>query len=97
MTLPGQTDAPGIVIGSHLDSVPMGGNFDGAAGVLMGLSVVSGLVGAGQVPPRPITVMAIRAEERKALGFRPHISAAGPHSGGCYLMSSMRWCAQVMA
>ncbi|MXX91715.1 MAG: hydantoinase/carbamoylase family amidase [Boseongicola sp. SB0677_bin_26] len=63
MTLPGQTVAPGIVIGSHLDSVPKGGNFDGAAGVLMGLSVISGLVAAGRVPPWPITVMAIRAEE----------------------------------
>lgn len=63
MTLPGTTNAPGIVIGSHLDSVPKGGNFDGAAGVLMGLSVISGLVAAGRVPPWPITVMAIRAEE----------------------------------
>lgn len=63
LTLPGQTDAPRIVIGSHLDSVPKGGNFDGAAGVLMGLSVLSGIVAAGRVPPRPITVMAIRAEE----------------------------------
>ena len=63
LTLPGQTDAPRIVIGSHLDSVPKGGNFDGAAGVLMGLSVLSGLVAAGRVPPWPITVMAIRAEE----------------------------------
>ncbi len=63
LTLPGQTDAPGIVIGSHLDSVPMGGNFDGAAGVLMGLSVLSGLMAAGRAPPLPITVMAIRAEE----------------------------------
>lgn len=63
VTLPGQFDEPGIVIGSHLDSVPLGGNFDGAAGVLMGLSVLSGFVTASQVPPRSITVMAIRAEE----------------------------------
>ena len=62
-TLQGQTRAPAIVIGSHLDSVPMGGNFDGAAGVLMGFSILSGLVAAGRTPPLPITVMAIRAEE----------------------------------
>ena len=31
MTLPGQDrSAPRILIGSHLDSVPQGGNFDGA-------------------------------------------------------------------
>jgi N-carbamoyl-L-amino-acid hydrolase len=84
MTLPGQTDAPEIVIGSHLDSVPMGGNFDGAAGVLMGLSVVSGLVGAGQVPPRSITVMAIRAEESawfsaSYIGSRASFGRLSPH------------------
>lgn len=61
--LAGRSDAPGLVIGSHLDSVPMGGNFDGAAGVLMGLCVLSGFIAAGRVPPRSITVMAIRAEE----------------------------------
>lgn len=62
-TLAGAADGPRLVIGSHLDSVPRGGNFDGAAGVLMGLSVVSGLVATGIVPPMPVTVMAIRAEE----------------------------------
>ena len=61
--LRGINDSPAIVIGSHLDSVPMGGNFDGAAGVLMGLSVISGLVKSGMVPPQTITVMATRAEE----------------------------------
>src|SRR5450432_4536712 len=39
MTLPGRDRAaPVLVIGSHLDSVPHGGNFDGAAGVLAGLA-----------------------------------------------------------
>ena len=40
MTLPGRDrSAPRILIGSHLDSVPQGGNFDGAAGVVAGLCV----------------------------------------------------------
>jgi N-carbamoyl-L-amino-acid hydrolase len=39
MTLPGADRAlPRILTGSHLDSVPQGGNFDGAAGVLAGLA-----------------------------------------------------------
>lgn len=63
MVLKGEEEGPGIVIGSHLDSVPCGGNFDGAAGVLMGLAVVSGFVKAGVRPKRDITIMAIRAEE----------------------------------
>ena len=68
MTLPGAAPGPAILIGSHLDSVPRGGNFDGAAGVLMGLSVLSGLVRAGEEPPCDVTVMAIRAEESAWFG-----------------------------
>ena len=64
MTLPGRDRAaPRIVIGSHLDSVPQGGNFDGAAGVVAGLSVLSGMRRAGYVPACDLTVMGIRAEE----------------------------------
>lgn len=64
MTLPGRDrSAPRILIGSHLDSVPQGGNFDGAAGVVAGLAAVSSLRHAGIVPNCDITVMAIRAEE----------------------------------
>lgn len=52
-----------IIIGSHLDSVPMGGNFDGAAGVLTGLAVIVGWQKAGFRLADDVTVMAIRAEE----------------------------------
>jgi beta-ureidopropionase / N-carbamoyl-L-amino-acid hydrolase len=62
-TLPGACEGPALMIGSHLDSVPLGGNYDGAAGVLLGLAVLSGLVKAGVKPPCPVTLMAIRAEE----------------------------------
>ena len=67
MTLPG-TDrtAPRIVLGSHLDSVAQGGNYDGAAGVLAGLATVAGMRQVGFVPGRDITVLAIRAEEAGA-------------------------------
>lgn len=68
LTLPSNEPGPQIIIGSHLDSVPKGGNFDGAAGVLMGLSVVSGLVRANMTPRQPITVMVIRAEESAWFG-----------------------------
>ena len=33
---PGLGDAPAMATGSHLDSVPQGGNFDGAAGTVAG-------------------------------------------------------------
>ena len=64
MTLPGRDrTAPVLVIGSHLDSVPHGGNFDGAAGVLAGLAVVTALRTLGLTPECDIVVMGIRAEE----------------------------------
>ena len=67
MTLPGaDRTAKRIVLGSHLDSVPQGGNYDGAAGVLAGLATVAGMRRAGFVPGRDVTVLAIRAEEAGA-------------------------------
>ena len=64
MTLPGcDRGAPRIIVGSHLDSVPQGGNFDGAAGVVAGLCVVSALKAAGVTPRCDVSVMGIRAEE----------------------------------
>src|ERR1700761_4123413 len=64
MTLPGRDrSAPVVVVGSHLDSVPHGGNFDGAAGVLAGLAAVAALQARGLTPECDIVVMAIRAEE----------------------------------
>jgi N-carbamoyl-L-amino-acid hydrolase len=67
MTLPGaDRTAKRIVLGSHLDSVPQGGNYDGAAGVLAGLATVAGLRQADFVPGRDLVVLAIRAEEAGA-------------------------------
>ncbi len=64
MTLPGRDRAaPAVIVGSHLDSVPQGGNFDGAAGVVAGLAALSGFRAAGVAPAFDITVMAIRGEE----------------------------------
>jgi len=55
--------APRIIVGSHLDSVPQGGNYDGAAGVIAGVSVLGALRRAGVVPHQDLSVMAIRGEE----------------------------------
>jgi beta-ureidopropionase / N-carbamoyl-L-amino-acid hydrolase len=64
MTLPGRKrQAPKILVGSHLDSVPQGGNYDGAAGVVAGLAVMAALRRAQIVPECDLSVMAIRAEE----------------------------------
>jgi beta-ureidopropionase / N-carbamoyl-L-amino-acid hydrolase len=83
MTLPGlDPQEKRIIVGSHLDSVPHGGNFDGAAGVVAGLVALQALQRLGVTPKRDLTVMGIRAEEsiwfqvsyigsRSALGTLP--------------------------
>lgn len=64
MTLPGKDRSlPAWYIGSHLDSVLHGGNYDGAAGVIAGLTAVAALQRVDFTPERDITVMGIRAEE----------------------------------
>lgn len=64
ITLPGRNrELARVMTGSHLDSVPRGGNFDGAAGVVAGLAVLGGWRQAGYQPQRDVTVMAVRAEE----------------------------------
>ena len=52
LTLPGaDRAAKRVIVGSHLDSVPRGGNYDGAAGVVAGMAAVAGMRQAGYVPP----------------------------------------------
>lgn len=64
MTWPGaDRSLPAIMTGSHMDSVDHGGNFDGAAGVVLGLAAASALAASGFRPARDLVIMAIRSEE----------------------------------
>jgi beta-ureidopropionase / N-carbamoyl-L-amino-acid hydrolase len=64
MTFPGRDrSAPRVMMGSHIDSVANGGNFDGAAGVIAGLVATKALQKVGLTPACDVTTMAIRAEE----------------------------------
>ena len=62
-------EAPPIIIGSHLDSIVQGGNFDGAAGVIAGIGAVAALRAAGITPHRDIEVLALRCEEAVWFGL----------------------------
>ncbi|WP_395727901.1 allantoate amidohydrolase [Nakamurella sp.] len=64
---------PGVVIGSHLDSVPDGGAFDGPLGVVSALASVDALRANGFAPSRPIGVVNFADEE----GARFGIACAG--------------------
>ena len=69
ITLPGrEPDLPFVACGSHVDSVPQGGNFDGAAGVLAGLMALSHLRQEGITPRRTIKLWVMRCEESAFFG-----------------------------
>jgi allantoate deiminase len=59
------TDAklPVLMMGSHLDSQPYGGRFDGVAGVLCAIEVVATLTQNGVKPTRSIEVVSFADEE----------------------------------
>ncbi len=59
----GRQDTLPLIIGSHLDTVPQGGRYDGVLGVLTGLEVVRTLNEAGIETDRPIEIVNWTAEE----------------------------------
>jgi N-carbamoyl-L-amino-acid hydrolase len=54
--------APVVATGSHVDTVPEGGNFDGVVGVIAGLGALMRLKARGLLR-RPVEVMVFRGEE----------------------------------
>jgi len=63
-----RADLPPILIGSHVDSVPSGGNFDGALGSLAALEVVQTLGEHGVITAHPLEVVVWANEEGVAYG-----------------------------
>lgn len=59
----GTEDLPPVLTGSHLDTVPMGGKFDGIAGIMTALEVLTSMYEQGYKPRRPIEMIAFINEE----------------------------------
>lgn len=62
-------DAPAILIGSHSDTVPGGGRFDGIAGVLAALEAARALDERGIALAHPLEVVDFLAEEPSEYGL----------------------------
>ena len=60
---------PGVVTGSHLDSVPQGGAYDGPLGLACALAALDRLRGKGFTPARPIGVVRFVDEEGARFGL----------------------------
>ena len=77
---PGRNNGlPPIVAGSHLDSQPTGGKFDGAYGVLAGLEVIRTLNDLGYETNAPVEVVAWTNEEGSR--FSPPMVGSGVFAG----------------
>lgn len=66
--LPGREPLPPIAAGSHIDTVPDGGMFDGALGCLAALECAQAVADSGERPRHPLVVIAFADEEGNAFG-----------------------------
>ena len=97
-----QVTTGGVVTGSHLDSVPDGGAFDGPLGVVTALAAIDLLRDRGVQPARPIGVATFREEEGARFGLpclgsrlMTGVVTAGPGAGAArprrHVSCSTRW------
>ena len=67
---------PLVLVGSHIDSVPEGGRFDGALGVICSVEAIESLLDVGTRFQRPVEVVAWADEEGARFGVGLFGSAA---------------------
>ncbi len=65
-----ETGAPAILFGSHIDSVPNGGNYDGDVGVLSSIEAVRTLASRNARTRHPLEVVVFQNEEGGLVGSK---------------------------
>jgi beta-ureidopropionase / N-carbamoyl-L-amino-acid hydrolase len=80
----GPEGAPSLLLGSHLDSVPYGGRFDGALGVLAALEVVRTIQEAGLSLPFHLEAIDFTDEEGTLVGLLGSSALGGKLALGIY-------------
>ncbi|NIM49872.1 MAG: hydantoinase/carbamoylase family amidase [Gemmatimonadales bacterium] len=70
-----ESGAPAILFGSHIDSVPNGGAYDGALGSMAAIEVVQALAEAGYCNRHPLEVAIWADEEGGLIGSRGYVGA----------------------
>jgi N-carbamoyl-L-amino-acid hydrolase len=76
-----------VMMGSHIDTVATGGQFDGTLGVLAGLEVIRTLNDASASTRRPIAVAAFTNEE--GVRFQPDMMGSLVYAGGLSLEAAL--------
>jgi N-carbamoyl-L-amino-acid hydrolase len=75
----GSQPVPPVMMGSHVDSVPTGGKYDGQLGVLCGLETIRALNTHGVRTRHPVTLAIFTNEE--GARFQPAMIASGVMAG----------------
>lgn len=100
--LPGTESASTVLTGSHIDTVRLGGAYDGALGILTGLAAVEALLGTYGAPRKSLEVVALCEEESSRFaadffGSRAMLGTIGAEepdtlrdADGCSLADAMR-------
>lgn len=65
----GLTPSSALVLGSHLDSVPQGGLWDGPLGIVAAFDAVERVIAEGAKPSRPVAVVNFLEEEGGRFGL----------------------------
>jgi N-carbamoyl-L-amino-acid hydrolase len=76
---PGSDALPPVLMGSHVDSVPTGGKYDGQLGVLCALEAIRSLNDHGVSTRHPVTLVIFTNEE--GARFQPAMIASGVMAG----------------
>jgi N-carbamoyl-L-amino-acid hydrolase len=79
--------APAVAFGSHLDTVPTGGRFDGVFGVLAGLEVIRALAESGVRTRSPLELVNWTNEEGSR--FRPAMMGSRVHAADLLLEDAL--------
>ncbi|MFZ4638887.1 MAG: Zn-dependent hydrolase [Nodosilinea sp.] len=78
--LPGKLAGPALATGSHIDTVPGGGKFDGVLGVLAGIEIARTLRESAIVLNHPYEVIVFTDEEDTMIGSRAMAGTASLHA-----------------
>lgn len=74
-----EPDLPVVMVGSHLDTQPTGGKYDGALGVLAALEIAKAVYSAGERPKRGLEIVSFANEE--GARFAPPMMGSGIFAG----------------